>query len=44
MPLIAWLDAIRAGGDLDAVQRRVELVLRALVDAEAMEVIGAEPP
>jgi putative transposase len=36
------LDAIRAGGDLDVVRRGVELVLQALIDAEATEVIGAE--
>jgi len=37
------LDAIRAGGDLDVVRRSVELVLQALTDTEATEVIGAEP-
>jgi putative transposase len=37
------LDAIRAGGDLDVVRRSVELVLQALIDTEATEVIGAEP-
>lgn len=37
------LDAIRAGGDLDVVRRSVELMLQALIDAEATEVIGAEP-
>jgi len=37
------LDAIRAGGDLDVVRRSVELVLQALIDVEATEVIGAEP-
>jgi transposase-like protein len=36
------LDAIRAGGDLDVVRKGVELVLQALIDAEAAEVIGAE--
>ena len=36
------LDAIRAGGDLDVIRRGVELVLQALIDAEAAEVIGAE--
>ena len=40
--LIELLDAIRAGGDLDVVRRSVELVLQALIDAEATEVIGAE--
>jgi len=37
------LDAIRAGGDLDVVRRSVELVLQALIDTEATEVIGAAP-
>jgi len=41
--LIDLLDAIRAGGDLDVVRRSVELVLQALIEAEATEVIGAEP-
>jgi putative transposase len=41
--LIELLDAIRAGGDLDVVRRSVELVLQALIDTEATEVIGAEP-
>jgi hypothetical protein len=41
--LIELLDAIRAGGDLDVVRRSVELVLQALIDVEATEVIGAEP-
>jgi putative transposase len=36
------LDAIRAGGDLDVIRRSVELVLQALIDVEATEVIGAE--
>jgi transposase-like protein len=35
------LDAIRAGGDIDVIRRGVELVLEALIDAEATEVIGA---
>jgi putative transposase len=39
--LIDLLDAIRAGGDLDVVRRSVELVLQALIDTEATEVIGA---
>jgi putative transposase len=37
------LDAIRAGGDLDVIRRSVELVLQALIEAEATEVIGAAP-
>ena len=37
------LDALRAGGDLDVVRKGVELVLQALIEAEATEVIGAAP-
>jgi transposase-like protein len=37
------LDALRAGGDLDVVRKSVELVLQALIEAEATEVIGAAP-
>jgi putative transposase len=36
------LDAIRAGGDIDVIRKGVELVLQALIDTEATEVIGAE--
>lgn len=36
------LDAIRAGGDIDVVRRGVELMLQALIDAEATDRIGAE--
>ena len=36
------LDAIRAGGDIDVIRKGVELVLQALIDAEATEVVGAE--
>ena len=36
------LDAVRAGGDIDVIRRSVEMVLQALIDAEATEVIGAE--
>ena len=36
------LDAIRAGGDIDVIRKGVELVLQALIDAEATEHIGAE--
>jgi putative transposase len=36
------LDAIRAGGDIDVICKGVELVLQALIDTEATEVIGAE--
>ncbi len=35
------LDAIRAGGDIDVIRKGVELVLQALIDAEATERIGA---
>jgi transposase-like protein len=35
------LDAIRAGGDIDIIRKGVELVLQALIDAEATERIGA---
>ena len=37
------LDAIRAGGDIDVIRRSVEIVLQALIDAEAAQVIGALP-
>ncbi|MDQ4068097.1 MAG: IS256 family transposase [Actinomycetota bacterium] len=33
---------MRAGGDLDVIRKGVELVLQALIDVEATEVIGAE--
>ena len=35
------LDAIRAGGDMDVIRKGVELVLQALIDSEATEVVGA---
>jgi putative transposase len=35
------LDALRAGGDVDLIRSSVELVLQALIDAEASEFIGA---
>ncbi len=35
------LDALRAGGDIDVIGKGVELVLQALIDAEATEHIGA---
>jgi transposase-like protein len=35
------LDAIRAGGDIDVIRKGVELVLQALIDAEATMEIGA---
>jgi hypothetical protein len=41
-PMITQLlEMIRAGGDVDVVRESVELVLQALIDAEATEVIGA---
>lgn len=36
------LDALRAGGDIDLIRSSVEMVLQALIDAEASVVIGAE--
>jgi putative transposase len=38
----ALLDAIGAGGGIDVIRKGVELVLQALIEAEATEVIGAE--
>ncbi len=35
------LDALRAGGDIDVIRKGVELVLQALIEAEATEAIGA---
>jgi transposase-like protein len=35
------LDAIRAGGDIDVIRKGVEVVLQALIEAEATEHIGA---
>jgi putative transposase len=37
------LDALRAGGDVDLIRSSVEMVLQALIDAEASEFIGAGP-
>ena len=37
------LDALRSGGDIDVARKGVELVLQALIEAEAAEAIGAEP-
>ena len=37
------LDALRAGGDLDFLREAMALVLQALIDLEATEVIGAGP-
>jgi len=36
------LDALRAGGDLDVIREALAVVLQALIDAEATEVIGAD--
>jgi putative transposase len=38
----ALLDALRAGEDVDLIRSSVELVLQALIEAEASGVIGAE--
>src|SRR5439155_15370192 len=35
------LDALRSGGDLDFLREAMQLVLQALIDLEATEVIGA---
>jgi putative transposase len=35
------LDALRAGGGIDVIRRGVELVLQALIETEATEVVGA---
>ncbi len=35
------LDALRCGGDVDLIRSSVEMVLQALIDAEATEMIGA---
>jgi putative transposase len=37
------LDAVRAGDSLDLIRDSVEMVLQALIDAEATAFIGAEP-
>lgn len=39
----ALLDALRAGEDVDLIRSSVELVLQALIDAEATAFIGAAP-
>lgn len=36
------LDALRAGGDLDIIREGLAVVLQALIEAEATEVIGAD--
>jgi putative transposase len=36
------LDAVRAGGDIDVVRRGIEMMLQALIDAEATAQIGAD--
>ena len=40
----ALLDTLRAGGDVDLIRTSVELVLQALIEAEATGVIGAFAP
>jgi putative transposase len=39
----ALLDTLRSGGDIDIIRESVELVLQALIDAEATAFIGAAP-
>ena len=39
--LYELLDAVRAGGDIDVIRRSVEMVLQALIDAKATEMVGA---
>ena len=39
--LTELLDALRAGGDLDCMREAMQLVLQALIELEATEVIGA---
>ena len=41
--VLELLEAIRAGGDIDAIRRGAELVYQALIEAEATEEIGAGP-
>jgi putative transposase len=41
--LTELLEMVRAGGDVDVVRESVEMVLQALIEAEAAEVIGAAP-
>jgi hypothetical protein len=40
--LFDLLDALRAGGDLDVVREALALVLQALIEAEAVQHIGAD--
>ena len=39
--LLEFLDAIRAGGDTDAIRQGAEFLYQALIEAEATEAIGA---
>ena len=39
--LTELLDALRAGGDLDFMREAMQLVLQALIELEATQVIGA---
>ena len=39
----ALLDTLHSGGDVDIIRESVELVLQALIDAEAISFIGAAP-
>jgi transposase-like protein len=39
--VLELLEAIRSGGDIDAIRQGAELVYEALIEAEASEQIGA---
>lgn len=39
--LLEFLDAIRAGGDTDAIRQGAEFLYQALIEAEATETVGA---
>jgi putative transposase len=39
--LLEFLDAIRAGGDTDAIRQGAEFLYQALIEADAIEAIGA---
>lgn len=41
LALTELLDAVGAGGDIDIIRSAVQLMLQALIDAEAEQVIGA---
>ena len=41
--LSEFVEAIRAGGDIDVLRRGAQMLYQALIEAEASEAIGAEP-